>query len=220
MDGPGALHYVQRRLAEFGLAVESERETELYDYLTEGRDELIKVFAEAAPIVVRQTVSLEPDAADTRLFNFPAATKDPYRVIRVYDSGTGESLTPSDQLNFDGGHYTWDSLRALRLGDFVSPTGTIRVEAVLDASPITAATTDTAADWGLPTTCHRAACKWAAVLALTADEESDATAAMGLFQREITHLENLYGAYDSAGGLALREAFMRSIGEQFGDTLY
>jgi hypothetical protein len=220
MTGAAALKYLQRRLAEFGLAVEQERVDELYDLITEGRDEMVSAFALGAPIVVKQTITLTPDVSDRQLYLWPAGTKDPYRVLRVYDAGTGEDLIPSSALNFDNGHYAWDSLTRLRLADFVGLTGALRVEAVLAAAPIDQNTPDDFQAWGIPTTCHRAACKYAAVLALTADEESAATAAMGLFQREVERLEKLYGDYDANGGLALREALLKSIGEHLGDSLY
>lgn len=220
MNGAAALHYLQRRLAEYGLAVGPDREAELYDYLTEGRDELLKVFGAAAPLVAKKRITLGPDPADQQLYTFPADTADPYRVLRVYDSGTGEELTPASMLNFDGGHYAWDTIRSIRLADFVTLTGALTVDAVLAGGAIDATTADSFAAWGIPTTTHRAACKWAAVLALTADEESDASQATNQFMREIDQLEKLYGDFDGSGGLALREAFMRSIGEEFGDTTY
>jgi hypothetical protein len=218
MTGPELLAYLQRRLGEHGLAVESGRADELYDYLTEGRDELLAVFADVAPIVVKQTVTLEADGGDDRNLKLPDATKDPYRVLDVRAVTTREPLIPSAVLNQDDGHYVWRSIRGLRLGDGVNAPGGVEVDLVPHRGAITAATAE--ADVGLPTTCHRAVGKFAAVLALTADEESDASNARKLFASELSRLERLYGSYDDNGGAALRMAFMQSYGQWLGDTLY
>lgn len=220
MTGAEALAYLERRLGEQGLALEGDRTAELLDYLTEGRDEVLRVFADCAPIVVQQVVALTADPDDRTRYTFPDATADPFRVIRVYDTGTDEDLSPANQLNFDNGHYRWDDTRTIRLADSVTLTGSLAVTTALAAGPITADTDGTRTAWGIPTTCHRAAAKYAAILALTADEGSDATAASALYAAEIDKLSRLYGDFDSAGGLALREAFLRSEGEFHGDSLY
>lgn len=218
MTGAELATFVQRRLAEQGLTVEADRSAELYDYITAGRDALLLAFATSAPIVAKSIVTLEEDPANDRKHSFPAATKDPYRVLAVTDSGdTGTELELSSALNQDDGQYVWRTPRELRLSENAGVVGPIEVEVVLHQAPITAATTE--ADVGLPTTCHRAIGYYAAVLALTADEESDATNAMGLFQRELGQLEAVYGDYDAGAGIALRHALMRSIGHQYGDTL-
>lgn len=217
MTGAELLTYVQRRLAEAGLDVPAERTAELYDYITEGRDTLLQAFALTAPVVVKAVVTLEQVGA-TQVWQFPAATKDPYRVLQVYDSETLEPLDPSAKLDNDAGHYAWVTLRSLRLAQDVALEGAPAVDAVLHGGAIVAGTAEAAI--GLPTTCHRAIGKLAAVLALTADEESDARTAAGLFQREIDQLERIYGDYDANGGLALRHALMAAIGAAHGDTLY
>lgn len=218
MTGVQLLSYLKRRLAEAGLTVDAERDAELYDALTEGRDELLQAFSLAAPIVVKTTITLEVDGTDDRIYRFAAAAKDPYRVIEVRDKETREPLTPAATLDVDGGDYAWDSLRQLRIAEHVGVAKGIEVVYVAAAADITSATTE--AGVGLPVTCHRAVGKFAAVLALTADEESDATNAKELFDRELEKLERVYGEYDASGGLALREAIMESAGNLFNDSLY
>lgn len=218
MTGVQLLAYLKRRLAEAGLSVDAERDAELYDNLTEGRDELLQALSLAAPVVVRTTITLEVDPADDRIYSFAAAATDPYRVIEVRDKETREPLTPAATLDVDGGDYAWESIRKLRLAEHVSVSNGVEVVYVPAAADITAATTE--AQVGLPVTCHRAIGKFAAVLALTADEESDATNAKALFDRELEKLERVYGEFDASGGFSLREALMESAGNLMNDTLY
>jgi hypothetical protein len=215
VTGAQFLTYMKRRLAEQGLTVDAERDNELLDYATEGRDGILQVFAEAAPVVVKQIVSFDPPVGV--LYSLPAGTKDPYRALCVRDAGTGRELDPSSSIQNDAGEYVWRTLRQLQLADWVSLEGALEAEMVLHAGAIDSATAEAAI--GLPTTCHRAAAKLGVVLALTADEQSDATNAMGLFQREMEILERLYGEYDGNGGLALRNALMKSLGTAYGDSL-
>lgn len=218
MDGAGLQTYLQRRLAESGLNLESGRVAELYDYLTEGRDALLQAFALSCPVVVQQFVTLVVDAVDAQVYRFPAATPDPLRIIMVREKETRSPLTPAATIDFDGGEYVWENLRQLRLAVSASPGAGLEAIYVPSGADITATTT--ALQVGLPVTCHRAIGKYAAVLALTADEESDATNAMGLFQREMDVLEKMYGDYDASTGFSLREAIMGSAGELFNDSLY
>lgn len=218
MDGPGLQTYLQRRLAEAGLNLEAGRVNELYDYLTEGRDALLQAFALTAPVVVQQLATLVVDPVDDRVYRFPAGTPDPFRVLLVRELETRAPYTPAATIDFDGGEYVWETLTQLRLSEHADPGTGLQVIYVPSQPDITAATTQ--AQVGLPVTCHRAIGKYAAVLALTADEESDATNAMGLFQREMDVLERMYGDYDASTGFSLREALMGSAGELFNDTLY
>jgi hypothetical protein len=218
MNGAALLTYVQRRLGESGLAVESGRSDELFDYITEGRDTLLQLFADAAPVVVKQIIALEVDGADDRKYTLPAATKDPYRVLVVRAITTGEELIPSAVLNQDDGHYVWRTIRELRLAEGINPPGGIEVEMVLHAADIVTGTAENAI--GVPTTCHRAIGKHAVVLALTADEESDAANAIKLLGAELAQLQRLYGSFDDNGGAALRQAFMQSYGTWLGDDVY
>jgi hypothetical protein len=218
MTGVQLLAYLKRRLAEAGLTVTAERDDELYDNLTEGRDELLQAFSLAAPVVVKTTITLEVDPADDRIYNFAAAAKDPYRVLEVRDKESHEPLTPAATLNVDGGDYAWDSIRRLWLAEHVGVAEGVEVVYVPAGVAIDAATTE--AQVGLPTTCHRAVGKFAAVLALTADEESDAKNATALYQRELEKLERIYGEFDASGGFSLREALMESAGNLMNDTLY
>lgn len=218
MTGAELLIYVKRRLGEDGLTVEAGYDDELYDYITEGRDWLVQDLALSAPVTVRQLVTLEEDGTDDRLWNFPSGTKDPLRSLVVRAVNTREPLTPAGTLDVDNGDYEWITPRQLRLAESVNPPGGVEGYFILQRAAIGAATTEDAV--GLIVPFHRAIGKAAVVLALTADEESDARNAMGLLQRELDSLARIYGEYDARGGLALREALMQGIGQHLGDTLY
>jgi hypothetical protein len=218
MTGAQLLAYVKRRLAEANVTVEAGRDDELYDAITEGRDELLQALALCAPIVGKTTVTLEVDGSDDRLYAFPAATADALRVLELLEATTREPFTPAAQLDQDNGDYEWVTPRQIRLSDNADPGDGILAIIIAHPGDIGAGTTQ--AQIGLPTPCHRAIGKFAAILALTADEESDASIAMALYQRELEKLEKLYGDYDANGGLALREALMATIGSLHGDSLY
>jgi hypothetical protein len=221
VNGLALQTYVLRRLAEEGLALEANRTNELYDYITEGRDELLASFALAAPIVVQSApiALVQVDAInDPRLWKIPDLTKDLLRVITVRETESKERFSPSGGIEQDAGDYEWVTTRQLRFSESADPGSGIEIIVVPHQADITAATTE--ALIGLPTPCHRAIGKYAAVLALTADEESDATNALGLFSRELDRLERIYGDFDAMGGAALRSIFMESIGQLSGDTIY
>lgn len=219
MTGVQLFTYTQRRLAESGSAftVDSDRSAELYDYITEGRDWILESMALAAPVTVRQLVTLEVDVTNSSLYNFPTATKDPFRCIEIRDVSTRKPMRPAQTLDFDGGEYVWVSLRQVRLAEFVSPTGGLEGYFILHNGDITSATTE--ANIGAPTTMHRAIGKAAALLALTQNEASDGRAALAVLMAELDKLERIYGEYDMQGGLSLREALMQSTGDVYGDTL-
>ena len=218
MTGLQLYALLRRRLAEAGVTVAAEREAELYDSLTAARDRLKMAFADAAPIVVRENVTLEEDGADDRLHAFPAATNDPLQVLEVRELTTREKFDASGHLNHDGGEYSWENTRQLRLADEADSGDGVEVVAVLMGDDISSATTE--AQVGLPTPCHRAIAYGAAVLALTVDEESDAGVAAKLYQAELELLVNIYSSFDRQGGGALRAAFMQTLGAQYSDTIY
>lgn len=209
MDGPGMLLYVKRRLREYGsvVGVEGDRDGELYDYLTEGRDRLLQTFALAAPVVVQSTVALE--LVGERDLRLPAGTPDPFRILELREAGTGAPLTPASQLDVSEGEYKWINVRQLRLRRGLRLRGGVEADMVPHAGPIGAATTEV--QIGLPTTLHRAVGKAAAVLALTADEETDAMVATNQLEDEIARLERIYGEFDGMGGLTLRDALLSSF---------
>lgn len=221
MNGAQLQTYVLRRLAEEGLTLEANRTNELYDYITEGRDELLAAFALAAPVVVQAApialVQVDP-IADPKLWKLPDVTKDLFRIIAVREIESKELFTLSQILNQDAGDYEWVTLRQLRLSESSDQGAGIEVIVVPHQGVIDNTTTEP--NIGLPTPCHRAIGKFAAVLALTADEESDATNAMGLYTRELDRLERIYGDYDSMGGASLRGMFMWSLGALSGDSIY
>jgi hypothetical protein len=139
-------------------------------------------------------------------------------VLMVREKETGEPFDPSATLDQDAGDYEWLNVRQLRLSDNADPGTGVQVIYVPAGVDIVVGTAEAAV--GLPTTCHRAIGKYAAVLALTADEESDAKNAMGLFERELERLERMYGDYDMSGGFSLRAALMESSGSLYRGTIY
>jgi hypothetical protein len=219
LTGAELLTYVKRGLRENGVPVEdsAERDAELLDLVTEGRDDLVEAFALAAPVVVKQVVTLEVDPADERLYNFPDDAADPLRVIEIRTVTHQEPLDPSAHLNRDGGHYRWNSLRQVQLAEFAAADGGVEVDVVLGAAEITDETSE--ANIGLPTTCHRALGKYAIAMALERGGERSPDRAIAAFQRAVERLERIYSDYDANGGAALREALMTSIGYTSGDML-
>lgn len=224
MDGAALYLYLQRRLAENGLAVESGRAGTLYDYLTEGRDEVKARLALVAPTLFAEGVTLELVDADLNTWKIPDATADLIRTDGVYWQSTSyapQLLTPSAQLNRDDGGYVWTSPRTLQLRRGLSVTavsgGALQVLGVLQGDDIDETTPE--ADVGLPTPCHRAIAQMAAVLALTADEESDAAIAERRFEATMFRLEQQYGSFDVNDGMKLRHALLATATNQYGDML-
>lgn len=199
------------------MIVPAERTAELYDLITEGRDEVKRRLAMNGCPAVKTAIALQVNGANDRLYDFPGATKDPLLVLEVRELSTREPLEPAVSLDFDGGHYRWENFRQLRIAGDLSPAGGIEIDAVLADVDITAATTE--ANVGLPTPCHRAIGKYAAWLAVTADEESDGAGLERQFEKAMQQLETLYGEFDRSAGLSLRHGIMRSAGRAFGDML-
>lgn len=216
MTGAELLDYLKRRLAEGGLTVSDERTAELFGHLSEARDTLKGELADVAPNVLGSWVTLE--VSDTTLFSLPTATGDP---VRVYELRDVESKIPFDKtVNMDNdlGDYQPEGLRSWRFNQDTDTAAGVQALVVVEGAPIDADTA--AADIGLPTTCHRAIGKLAAVLALTVDEESDASQAKILYENEKEKLTDRFGEMESASGEALRHSLMKSIGEQYGDMIY
>lgn len=218
MDSTALLTYVQRRLGIEGMTDEQTDTAEIFDCLTEGRDEVRSLLAEVAEHVVKESFNLEVDGANDRLWKFPAAKADATRIVKVKSVTTGEQLNPAGMLNEDGGEYVWDTHRQLLLADHVDPPGGVAVEAILQYPDVTAGLTP--AQMGVPDPATRAVGKFAVVLALTADEESDAANAVKLLEREFAKLERLYGDFDRQGGQSLRELFLMNYGRLHGDSIY
>lgn len=217
MSGPELLTYVKRRLALENLASEQWTDAVLYDCITEGRDKVLEWFALSAPVAVQELITLDTDPVDDRRRTVPAATKDPIRVLEVRAKTTLEPLTPSGRLNQDGGDYVWLDPRTLVLADNVEPEGGVEILAVTMKPAIDQTTTEAAV--GLPVQAHRALGKYAAVLALTMDEETDAALATALLQRELEQLGRLYAEFDAEGGAALRQLMLANYASWMGDML-
>lgn len=222
MTGAELLTYMKRRLRLVGVTIApaSEDENALMDAATEGRDTLRQIFAQRAPVLVREFVTLEQDVTTRELFNFPAATKDPLKVLNIRPITTRDSLIPSaeDGLDSDGGEYEWLSLRQVRLSEHTVPPGGLEISVVLFKDPLTTATAEAAV--GVPVPCHRAIGKYGALLYATADEDTDGSILEKQFLQEVDRLIKLYAQYDRNGGAGLRQAMLQAFGEWQGDTLY
>lgn len=208
---------LQRRLAAEGLTDPELGPDQRAEALTMARDELVDRLAMAAPVAVQSVVTLEVDGSDDRLYTVPSATRDPVRVLEVRDVTCGRPLSPSGNLNVDGGDYRWETPRQLRLADDVSASGGLEAVVVVSRDAIDAASQE--AEIGLPTPCHRAIGLGAAVLLLTRNEQSSAPAADALYQREADRLERLYSEFDAQGGAALRALSLEQYGGWQGDSL-
>jgi len=224
MDGAALLAYTQRRLAEFGLAVNAGRAATLYDAITEGRDEVQARLALIAPDLFGSDVTLEVLDADENTWKIPDDTADAVRTAGLYLTATGyESvlLVPSAQLNVDAGDYVFRDPRTVQLRDGLSVTGAAGGALVLRCIPqggdIDGDTTE--AEVGLPVPCHRAIGQYAAIVVLTADEESDAAVAERMFERTMQRLEEQYGSYDVNDGMKLRHAILAAGARNFPDRL-
>lgn len=217
MTGPEALAYLKRRLGVSGVTQDQWTDPDdFYDYITEGRDEILQVFSLAAPVVVRELVTLTDNGDDT--WTLTGVT--PYRVLEVRAVTGKQNLIPTVNLEQDAGDYEWVNVTKLRAAEHVSPPGGMEAWVVPAGDAIDAATVDTTASWGIPSTLHRAAVKYAAVLALTEDEGSDPQAAMAAYTREIGQLERVYSEFDGLMGVALREATLMNYGQLMGEHLY
>lgn len=218
MTGATLLTFVLRRLAEAGVTVSAERTAELYDHITGARDDVHRELVSVAKRIFSTAVTLEQGVADDRLFTLPAATADIIRIVEVRELTTREPYDRSGTLDEDAGDFIWQSARQVRVSDQTDEGDGIVLVAAFMGTAIDANTTE--ANIGLPTPCHRAIGYGAAVLALTVDEESDASVAAKLYEKELDKLRDQYGEMESQGGEALRHSLMKSIGEQYGDMIY
>lgn len=217
MTGEQLLRYLERRLGIDTTPDDDLGPAELYDYLTEARDEVRRRLSMAAPRLQLTSVLLEPGSG-TREYRLPTAVRDPLAVEAVRVLPSKRKLRPSSSLDQDGGDYAWRTPRSLWLAEHVDVGQGLELEATLDLEPINATTAESAV--GLPTWTHRAIAKLAALLAQTKDDRGDGQVALQLYEREMTQLEDRFATFDAQGGGVLREAMLASYGEQHGDELY
>lgn len=221
MTGAALLTYMKRRLRLVGVNIPAagEEENALMDYCTEGRDTLRQVFAQRAPVLVQEYLTLEVDVVDNRIYRLPVATLDPLKIVNVRGITMRDRLTPSAQtmLDDDGGQYEVLNLRTIRIGEHANPVGGLEAQVVLAQAPITTATAEAAI--GVPTTCHRAIGKYGALLYATADEDTDGSVLEKQFLQEVDRLIKLYAQYDNNAGEGLRQAMLAAYGEWHGDSL-
>lgn len=229
--GTDLLQRVKYRLAEAtGVSVEAGRDAELYNALTEARDDIRQRLAIDAPLAVQALpLVLEQDLTDPNIWNFPTAAPDYERIITVRPEPTGTQwynmrrpLDPAVTLGFDGGQYEWLTPRSLKLNPRyriqAGASGGIEVIGVpFWTTAVTNATT--ASTIGLPQPTWQALTYLAAALALSADEETNPALAMGMAEKGIKRLESLYGDYDTASGMAAHHGLMASLQAQWGDML-
>lgn len=216
MTGEELLRYLERRLGVDTIPDDDLGPEELYDYLTEARDEVRRRLSLAAPRLQLTTVALE-QVGTTQEYQFPAATLDPLAVESVRVLPSQQRLRPSSSINQDGGDYQWLTVRRLVLGDHVDVGTGLECEATLDLPAISSVTASS--EVGIPTWAHKAIPKLAAILAETKDGRSDARVAIDLYEREMSQLEDRLASFDGQGGSELREAMLASYGSQHGDTL-
>jgi hypothetical protein len=216
MTGAQAVAKLERRLGLQGLVDERLDHPFLFDVLTESRDKLVRVFAQGCPIVVQKLTALEVQA-DDREYIIPSSELDPYKVLQVRAVTNDIPLVPGLTTD-DAGEYMFTELRTLRLADGVTPPGGVEIVWVPSFADIGQDTTE--AQIGLPTTCHMAMVKGAALEVYQTDEEMDTRNALVQFQMELQDLENLYSEYDALGGKGLRQAFLGAYGQWLGDMIY
>lgn len=218
MTGARLAEFIKQRVGAAGIPDERLNDvTELYNYATWARNAIRRRLALDAPVAVRELLALEQDPADRSVFQFPAAAKDPLRVLLVREAATRQPLRP--RLDERGlGRYEWVNTRKLRYAEDRSPSGGLEVYYVPVADPITQQTAE--ADMGLPVPCHEAIGFGAAVLWLTANEESDARSELELFRFEMDQLLELYAEFDPNEGMAVLDGMLVEYGEHFGDMLY
>jgi len=229
--GTDLLLRTKYRLAEAtGVSVETGREAELYNALTEARDDIRQRLAIDAPLAVQALpLVLEQDLTDPNIWSWPSAAPDYERVITVRPQPSSyrwehqrRPLDPAVTLGFDGGQYEWLTPRSLRLNPRyripAGATGGIEVIGVpFWTTAVTSATT--AATVGLPQPTWQSLTYMAAALVLSADEETNPAMALGMAEKGIKRLESLYGDYDTASGMAAHHGFMASVQAQWGDML-
>lgn len=222
MNGAALLTYMKRRLRLVGVNIPaaSEEENALMDYATEGRDTLLQVFAQRAPILVREFVTLEVDVVDSHIYRLPAATKDPLKLLNLRGKENRDRFNPSadTMLDSDGGQYEVLDIRTVRIGEHVTPLGGLEAAIVLVKDAITTATAEAAI--GVPIPTHRALGKYGALLYATADEDADGSILEKQYLQEIDRLIKLYAQFDNNAGEGLRQAMLAAYGEWQGDSLY
>lgn len=221
MNGAALLTYMKRRLRLVGVNIPaaSEEENALMDYASEGRDTLLQVFGQRAPILVREFVTLEVDAVDTHIYRLPVATLDPLKILNLRGKDNRDRFEPSAEtmLDSDGGNYELLDIRTVRIGEHVTPLGGLEGSYVLTKPALTTATTEAAI--GTPAPTHRAIGKYGAMLYATADEDADGTIMEKQFLQEIDRLIKLYAQFDNNAGEGLRMAMLAAYGSWQGDSL-
>jgi hypothetical protein len=221
VNGPQALRYVLRRLALEGLSDPELDDPELYDYITEGRDYIATELAMCGFMGLAISVLLTEDSTKDppELYIDTTSNPLPLRVLEIQEAA---SLTPLDPMatHDDLGNYRFLERGRIQLADGINPEGGVNMVYMPEGVDIDADTLDTDAAWRLPTFCHRAACKYAAYLALTANEETDGKNAEKQFYRDMDRIQRLVSEFDAAGGIAFRKMFLASEGQRSADTLY
>jgi hypothetical protein len=217
MTGEQLLRYLERRLGVDTTPDDDLGPEELYDYLTEARDEVRRRLSMAAPRLQLVSVTLEAGSG-TREYVVPSDMRDPIAVEAVRVLPSKRRLRPSASLDQDGGDYQWRDPRTLLIGEHVDIGQGVELEVTLDLGAINSQTAELAI--GVPTWAHRAVGKLAALLAQSKDDRSDGRIALQLYEREMAQLEDRFATFDGQGGGELREAMLASYGEHHGDELY
>lgn len=218
MTGADALNYILRRLALEGLRDPETDDPELYELLTDGRDQVAMELGLAAPGLIKLEVALDVQV-DDRLYNFPAGV-GAIRVLELRSTDTKVPLTPMASHD-DLGEYEWVQQDSqIRLATGVEIPGGVTMVYVPNASPIDEDTADTTAAWGIPQIAHRTAAMYAVWQALITNEESDGRNAATTFAQSLERLGRTMSEYDANQGLAGRQAFLSAFGQQHADVIY
>lgn len=221
MNGPEALRYVLRRLALEGLNDPELDDPELYDYITEGRDHMLLELALCSfpGSITEQELEEVSPATAPHTYKIPDASPSAIRVFELMETNTFSTLEPM-ATHDDLGEYRWLTRKIVQLASGLNPEGGLTLRYMAEGVGITQDTLDTDAAWGIPTFSHRSACKYAAYLALTANEETDGKNAEKQFYRELDRIQRIAGEFDAVGGLAFRKAFLAGEGQRSADSIY
>ena len=208
--GAELLDDLKQRLALNGLVDETLTDAVLYGLLKKGRNKVRQDLATAVPARLKETVALT--TTDSVTHALPTHRSTPLRLLEVRDQGNERGRLTASTRPKDGGQYERTSPRTFRLRSGVTVSAGLEVVAVFPVTAtITAATTDE--ELGVPPEAYDAVVHWAAVLALTADEETNADNERTLFEGAMGSAISALSADDDQSAREIQNVF----GEVFVD---
>jgi hypothetical protein len=217
VDAPTLVRWVGRRIGIETLTEEQLEFNELLAYVNEGRDVVLLELAArmSRPSMFLSSVTLEEDGGNDRKYAVPTGTNTVLRWQEVRDVTYKQPLIPFF-THTDMGDYTVYADHVI-LNDNVAPPGGVEADIIEQPDPIVATTAE--ADIGVPTVAHSAVGMYAAYLALTVNEESDARNLMAQFNSRLDQIGLLLSRFHLDEGLSLRNQFLDSYGLQYGDMI-